>query len=431
MGSILLAYIVLYLPITKQLDNALITKWQASAEAKAFALVQAIQKGLEGGDSLSSRSAIRDKILEYTQGAVSWEELQDYTNQKYADGAAVLENIVFAYRRVDQNILVEYIAPGQESILEAARKLPLDETRNRILQLNGDTYLIVISPISVEGELLGTDIICYDLSSTLAELNTDMDQVRILNENDMQEQGPHETQTEQCLIGAKNVLYVEKLSDVNASVSIQTTLNAILGQTKRNTYLILLVYVILVLLLFLLSNRLFVTQTREVINKIEDSKQGFMNMAYKDALTGAYSRQYLESWIQQNTAASSAQNESFTIVLIDVDKLKMINDRFGHETGDYVLKSVVDTCHNVLRKQDLIIRFGGDEFLIILKGMNEKDGKNVMDRIVMGLDKLTIQSMKIGISYGISTVKNIAALSAGIKDADSRMYTSKWNKFPD
>ncbi|ABR30509.1 diguanylate cyclase [Thermosipho melanesiensis BI429] len=142
---------------------------------------------------------------------------------------------------------------------------------------------------------------------------------------------------------------------------------------------------------------------------------------YKDILTGLYNRQYLEevSW------------ERFSHVLfIDLDNFKSVNDNFGHLIGDEVLKIVTERMQRITKKDDLLIRFGGDEFLLFVKSTDEGIEK-ISERLKKVLSrKINIdgRNIEIGCSVGIQKIEKELGLEKIISLADRKMYEDKNKK---
>ncbi|MFW6148651.1 MAG: GGDEF domain-containing protein [Atribacterota bacterium] len=132
----------------------------------------------------------------------------------------------------------------------------------------------------------------------------------------------------------------------------------------------------------------------------------------KDPLTGAYNRGFLQEFIPDT-------NDLF--VLTDIDHFKKINDKYGHDKGDEALKKYVETIVNRIRDNDFVVRYGGDEFLIILRDCSEETGRKIMDRIAKSLDAYS--NFMLQISFGI--VRYNDSLEKTISEADKRMYVMK------
>ncbi|QTA38887.1 sensor domain-containing diguanylate cyclase [Thermosipho ferrireducens] len=143
----------------------------------------------------------------------------------------------------------------------------------------------------------------------------------------------------------------------------------------------------------------------------------------KDPLTGLRNRQYLESLCNQ-------ENEKLTFVFCDLNKFKQINDTYGHRIGDEVLKIIARRIRNVLKSSDEIVRYGGDEFVIVTKTVNENVIRDLINRV-----KKAVSGYKINIE-GLEIFLNISCGYAIYPDdgedlweilhvADLRMYEDK------
>ena len=150
--------------------------------------------------------------------------------------------------------------------------------------------------------------------------------------------------------------------------------------------------------------------------------------ALTDAVTGLYNRNYWEQIISGATFQPRTQN--FSLILIDVDNLKEINDTYGHIAGDKVIEIVGQAIKKCIRKEDAGLRYGGDEFIILLFNQDKKAAYRVIERIRREINKLAAgQGMNIQISAGAayynSTKRNMGDL---IKMADRDLYREKQMK---
>jgi diguanylate cyclase (GGDEF)-like protein len=148
-----------------------------------------------------------------------------------------------------------------------------------------------------------------------------------------------------------------------------------------------------------------------------------------DYLTGAYNRKGLELYIRQKISASSAAR-TFSAILLDLDNFKSINDSFGHNTGDDVLVSSVRLLRGCIRSDDLIARYGGDEFYIILNISGLEDLEAVVRRIEDCIDNYNASSgapFKLGVSMGYAVYDYGARLTAAEfrGQLDALMYANK------
>lgn len=150
-------------------------------------------------------------------------------------------------------------------------------------------------------------------------------------------------------------------------------------------------------------------------------KEKYRSIANYDQLTEIYSRRILNS----KKVKDLFEHGDLSLVMVDINQFKKINDSYGHAIGDKVLKSVASTIKNSLRTEDIVIRYGGDEFLLMLKGVDKEKVEEIMNRIACKLVTLKEFSFIIQISFGIKVVDSNITLNEAIKIADKNMYDMK------
>lgn len=171
---------------------------------------------------------------------------------------------------------------------------------------------------------------------------------------------------------------------------------------------------------------------RHNITKRKEYEEKMKQIAYFDPLTMLPNRNMLTDWLKDY----SKKKEKVTVLFMDVDRFKSINDNFGHRTGDLVLKEIAKRMQTCLRKSDFIVREGGDEFIIFLRGIdNKKDVLTVVNKIKEQFNmpvhingKRIVTSTSIGISMCSLTdneKENIETLELAIRQADTAMYHAK------
>lgn len=170
----------------------------------------------------------------------------------------------------------------------------------------------------------------------------------------------------------------------------------------------------------------------EMSKRIQQRQDDLKHQALHDALTALPNRTLLYDRIEHNIQLCTRQNKTFTLILIDLDQFKDINDTLGHHVGDLVLIKIGLRLKKVLRGVDTISRLSGDEFAILLPETNESDAINVCKKIhqVM-LDVFEVETIQIyvSLSIGIACYPNHGEeVSTLIQHADVAMYESKNNK---
>ncbi|RUM28378.1 MAG: hypothetical protein DSY32_04390 [Aquifex sp.] len=146
--------------------------------------------------------------------------------------------------------------------------------------------------------------------------------------------------------------------------------------------------------------------------------------AYVDSLTGVYNRKFLEEIFKVEKEKYRTFRRGFCIIFIDLDNFKEVNDRYGHTEGDKVLKQVADLIKENVRKEDYVIRYGGDEFIIITEAPRG-DVLSIMSRL-QDLIRIKYKEVEVTTSIGSACFPNDGKdLEELIKKADERMYRIK------
>ena len=147
-----------------------------------------------------------------------------------------------------------------------------------------------------------------------------------------------------------------------------------------------------------------------------------------DSVTGLHNRNYWEL-INNGSIYYPLSTKDFALIIIDIDNLKEINDNFGHLAGDEVIKIVGQSIKRNIRKEDLGVRYGGDEFLILLFNQDKRAAKKVIERIRKEINELTAsQRMSIQISAGVAYYNSLRNVGDIIKMADRDLYKEKQMK---
>jgi diguanylate cyclase (GGDEF)-like protein/PAS domain S-box-containing protein len=168
------------------------------------------------------------------------------------------------------------------------------------------------------------------------------------------------------------------------------------------------------------------------ISEQKDTEEHMRRMAQYDALTGLPNRALFADRLQQAFANAKRSNEHFGLMYIDLDKFKPINDTYGHEGGDFVLKEAAQRMQNCIRQSDTVARLGGDEFVVLLSSLNMDQvafdvGEKIRHALNLpfNMDSITMNiSSSIGVAIYPAHGENEKEL---VKNADLAMYYAKEN----
>jgi diguanylate cyclase (GGDEF)-like protein len=150
------------------------------------------------------------------------------------------------------------------------------------------------------------------------------------------------------------------------------------------------------------------------------------HQSFHDGLTGLYNRIYLEKEMER---LDTERQLPIGIIMADLNGLKLLNDTFGHEVGDEMLRQTAETLINACRKEDIIARWGGDEFVIFLPQTTEEDAKSILRRIDEQSKEIFIKDIPLSLAVG-SAIKNNKneILTEILKQSEENMYKHKLEK---
>jgi two-component system, cell cycle response regulator len=153
--------------------------------------------------------------------------------------------------------------------------------------------------------------------------------------------------------------------------------------------------------------------------------------ASNDGLTGALNRRSLETRLESEWSFAHRHGTDLSVIMFDVDHFKRVNDTFGHAMGDEVLRAIADTVKKTIRMEDVFGRYGGEEFVLVVRGVGHEGALGLAQRLRILIELLRLQAngrpVPITISLGVATCTSAQVLSAEalIKLADKRLYVAK------
>jgi len=161
---------------------------------------------------------------------------------------------------------------------------------------------------------------------------------------------------------------------------------------------------------------------------LEQLKSEILELLYhRDPLTGAYDRAALSEELYQFTLERQVNKPTASIIMLDIDKFKLINDNYGHHMGDLVLEKISSYILSELRGKDKFFRFGGEEFIILLSDTNINEATIIAERIRKGLAGIRVsdgsRTVTVTASFGVATMEHTNDIS--IENADKALYQAK------
>ncbi|MCL4383427.1 MAG: GGDEF domain-containing protein [Candidatus Marsarchaeota archaeon] len=166
-------------------------------------------------------------------------------------------------------------------------------------------------------------------------------------------------------------------------------------------------------------------ESKNEMKILKKNSRKFERLALLDPLTKAGNRNLLKSELIKNFDIALRENSDFGLILIDLDNLKIINDRKGHNAGDNLIKNTINTLKHRIRQFDVLCRIGGDEFIIILFRSNLTETENISKQL-----REILKEQNISASFGYSSLREVAEKKLKVinKTEFSRLFKTLYFK---
>lgn len=173
----------------------------------------------------------------------------------------------------------------------------------------------------------------------------------------------------------------------------------------------------------------YLTVTREIMQRKVVEKQ-LRHLAYHDTLTDLPNRRYFLAYLDESLSRIEEEAEALAILSLDLDRFKWVNDTLGHDIGDELLRQFAHRLTDVLRKQDVIARFGGDEFIVLIRYNDPIAPRRVAEKLLVALEQpwqIETHAFVTTSSIGIASCDGAVSPKQLLKRADIALYKAKLN----
>jgi len=196
--------------------------------------------------------------------------------------------------------------------------------------------------------------------------------------------------------------------------------------------LFLVIMVVMLLALYMVRREVELRKLRLLNVQLTLRAQSEHSASMVDSLTNVFSRSFLRELLQGEISRAERNNRPLGLIMCDVDNFKAVNDRFGHLMGDYVLAQIASILKSCVRGSDYVVRYGGDEFLIVLSETDGTGSQVVLNRIrekVGEWDRDSrVGNVPIGMSMGLHQHLAGQTVEQSVSEADTHMYADKRSK---
>jgi diguanylate cyclase (GGDEF)-like protein len=160
--------------------------------------------------------------------------------------------------------------------------------------------------------------------------------------------------------------------------------------------------------------------------RLSRSLRYLRDISLTDDLTGAYNRRHGMYSLREWFARSKRYGTHFSLIYFDLNGLKQINDDYGHQAGDLLLRAVVSACKKLLRESDMLFRMGGDEFMVLCPDTDKRGAFICAERMQEAVKAVTIVDKSASFAYGVAhSSDDYREMDEMLHSADSAMYDCK------
>jgi diguanylate cyclase (GGDEF)-like protein len=163
--------------------------------------------------------------------------------------------------------------------------------------------------------------------------------------------------------------------------------------------------------------------------RLQEMSQKFERQAMRDPLSGLLNRRGMRDNFQQEFDRSRRYNNDLTVMMCDIDNFKVVNDKYGHDKGDEIIKNLATVFKTQLRKQDSVARWGGEEYLFLLPETNIIQGMQLAEMLRSKIEETRYkhddETFSVTISIGLHQITSTDTINQGITKADTNLYKAK------
>jgi len=411
-------YIGVFSPLRDELGATLIEDFKSTVSITEINVENYLSRCQQGAESLSSRTMIKNKLFDYKNDKLSFEGVKNYTQPKYEDGAAVLGHVLASYRFTGKQVIAKCEKPEIKldiNINQYNKKI----TSTIITVLNNKKLVIINSPIIKKDQLIGNDIVVFDITPLFKQLNEDRINYEVIKRENINN----------TFVNSKEeVKSYRQILDTNYWLKAQlpkAKLNKGLNDliTKIVTGLIFLLIIIIIIFGFIINQTY-----NKVIKSLRDKIEKITELSETDYMLNIYNRSKFMEELKNEIKRVNRYGNNLSLIMLDVDYFKEINDRYGHMTGDQILIKLTEVINRKIRDLDIFARYGGDEFIIITPNTDLDEAAKLAQRLRESIAETNFENLQgVTCSFGVAEYSSQDNIDSFIKKVDDALYQAKEN----
>jgi len=426
-GLTLLTMFGIYSPLQKTIQSEKQKNFVTTATIYEESLDAFFKNAHEKANLISGDYYIQNTLKRYKDGELNESEITTIFESGFSASMSNISYLSFAQLGSSETVFASFGNLTEVLEYDYISKNFYDAF---YLEIEDNPFVRVIYPIRDGTRTTGYLIMYFSMSHLIKNVLTEdyivtLSNTKAFNDSVIQKSTLIEVSSESVYLHDSHIDYLGRFDNADVYYDICISSNVLYGAINSGVKYSLILVVVIAIAAFLSLNHTIYKRANHIIKDSKYQKEAIMKIADYDSLTQAYSRNYFDRFVN---SFNEMYDEDWTasLVMIDFDNLKMINDQFGHIAGDIVLKTTSALVLDSLRRNDLLFRFGGDEFVLILEDCDLELAKKIVSRIISEITKENETSnYPIAISYGISQLKHDSNIMEVIHEADVKMYKNK------
>ncbi|MCF8002188.1 MAG: GGDEF domain-containing protein [Halanaerobiales bacterium] len=355
---------------------------------------------------------IKNRLAEYKKGELSLQELRDYTQPKYSDGAKVLENIVSAFRVAEGEIIANW---GKKDVNNFEDYINYDNQTTAI-KIFEDGGLIIVNSVIKKDDKLGNDLVVFNLEPLMSEINKQ----KINHEIVFSNKEFDDFEKDNIIREYRRLLNTDYwLKSEISKDEIYSDLN-ILSSKIMGGFLLLLSIIVIAFY------KTLTTTSKKIIKELEEKVEKITEISEIDEMLGIYNRSKFFDVLESEMYRSRRYEHDLSLIMFDLDKFKDINDEYGHLVGDKILIKITEIIKTEIREIDLFARYGGDEFVILNPETKLNNSVKLAERLRKKIERTDFSEIKdVSCSFGVAKLKSKDDIDSLLKRLDDALYKAK------
>jgi diguanylate cyclase (GGDEF)-like protein len=282
--------------------------------------------------------------------------------------------------------------------------------------MKSESLVIISSLIVKDGNTLGRDIVIYNLEPLMEQMGQEHLKCAILL-------GPENPETYE---NNEKIIAYRKLLDTDYWLESEKSKDDLYYRLNNLSSKIIIGFLILLGILSTLFYKISKETSIKVINQLEEKVEKITEISETDGMLGIYNRSKFFKTLNSEIYRCHRYKQNLSLIMIDVDHFKEINDNYGHLLGDEILKRISEIIKNEVRTIDLFARYGGDEFMILSPETNIDEAINLAKRLKNLLEKEKFPKVEnVSCSFGVTQLKETDTIDSLIKRVDKGLYKAK------